>query len=343
MRPQRHQETTTMKTRPNFARRRLAAASAVSMVALAVALPAFAQDAWPTKPITLIVPFPPGGATDTQFRALGNAAAKVLKQTVVVMNQPGAAGTMAPGNMARSAAPDGYTLAVIASSVYRVPHIQPVSYDVTKDFTYIAGVSEFIFGPVVAASSPFKTAQDLVAAAKAKPGQLNVGSISNGSSGHVALFRWGKLAGFQPNFVPYKGGADVVQAVLGGQLDAMSESSWGPMVQQGKLRALAVYSEKRNPQFPQVPTLKELGWDVVVRSVVGIAGPKGMDPKVVATLQDAFRTAMNDADFKKTLELSGQAAGYMSSAEYTRFVKEQFQVEKHNVEELKAAGVSLNQ
>jgi len=260
-----------------------------------------------------------------------------------VMNQPGAAGTMAPANMARTGAPDGYTISAVASSLYRVPHIQTVTYDVTKDFTYIAGISEYVFGVTVAADSPYKTVQDLVAAAKAKPGQVNVGSISNGSSGHVALLRWGKLAGFQPNFIPYKGAAEVIQAVMGSQIDAMSEAGWGAMVQQGKLRPLAVYSEKRNPQFPNTPTMKELGWDVTVRSVIGIAAPKGMDPKVVQVLQDAFHKAMDDPDFKKTLELSAQLPTYMNSAEYTRFVGEQFEVERRNVQELKAAGVNLAQ
>ena len=202
------------------------AATASTLAGLAAVSAAHAQQPYPSKPITLIVPFPPGGATDTQFRALSNAAAKDLKQTIVVVNQPGAAGTMAPGNMARSAAPDGYTLAVIASSVYRVPHVQTVSYDVNKDFSYIAGISEFTFGVVVANDSPFKTAKDLVAAAKAKPKDLAVGSISNGSSGHIALLRWEKMAGFQTDSIPYKGGAEVAQAVMGGQLAAMSESSW---------------------------------------------------------------------------------------------------------------------
>ena len=318
----------------------LASTACAGVFALA-STPAQAQTPFPGKPITLIVPFPPGGATDTQFRALGNAVAKDLKQPVVVVNQPGAAGTIAPANMARSAAPDGYTLAVIASSVYRVPHVQKVNYDVNKDFTFVTAISEFTFGVVVAADSPYKTVQDLVAAAKAKPGAISVGSISNGSSGHIALLRWASKAGFEPNFIPYKGGAEVIQAVLGGQLAAMSESSWGPFVQQGKLRALAIYANKRSSQFPNVPTLKEAGWDVTTDSIVGIAGPKGMDPAVVRTLQEAFHRATGDEQFQKTLALSGQSVGYMDSPVYTRFVAEQFQAEKRNIDALKAAGVPL--
>jgi len=185
--------------------------------------------------------------------------------------------------------------------------------------------------------------QDLVAAAKAKPGQINVGAISNGSSGHAALLRWSKLAGFQANAIPYKGGADAIQALLGGHIDAMSESGWATMAEQGKVRPLAIYSDKRNPYLPNVPTMKELGWDVVVHSVFGIAGPKGMDPKVVQTLQESIRKAMDDPDFKKTLQLSSQPTTYMDSAEYTRFVAAQFEVEKRIVQELKAAGVNLSQ
>jgi tripartite-type tricarboxylate transporter receptor subunit TctC/alkylation response protein AidB-like acyl-CoA dehydrogenase len=322
--------------------RRLALGAAMAALSLAT-LPVGAQTAYPSKPITLIVPFPAGGPTDIQLRALGNAMSKQLKQPVVVMNQPGAAGTMAPGNMARTAAPDGYTISAIASSLYRLPHIQSVPYDTLKDFTYIAAVSEYVFGVAVAADSPYKTAQDLVAAAKAKPGQLNVGAISNGSSGHAALLRWGKAAGFQANAIPYKGGADAIQALLGGHIDALSESGWATMAQQGKVRPLAIYSEKRNPYFANVPTMKELGWDVVVHSVFGIAGPKGMDPKIVQTLQDSIHKATEDPDFKKTLELSSQPTTYMSSSDYTRFVATQFEAEKRIVQELKAAGVNLSQ
>jgi tripartite-type tricarboxylate transporter receptor subunit TctC len=177
--------------------RRACGATAMAVMACA----AHAQT-YPSKPVTLIVPFPPGGASDTQFRALATAASKDLKQPFVVVNQPGVAGTMAPANMARSAAPDGYTISVISSSLFRVPHVQKVNYDATKDFTYIAGISKFIYGLVVATDSPYKTAQDLVAAAKAKPGEINVGAISTGSSGHIALMRWARAADFQPNYVP---------------------------------------------------------------------------------------------------------------------------------------------
>ena len=302
-----------------------------------------AQAISPSGPVKLVVPFPAGGATDAQFRALAQAAARELKQPIIVTNQPGAAGTLAPAAIARTAAADGNTLVVIASSVYRVPHLQPVTYDVNKDFTYISSISEFVFGMVVPADSPLKSAQDFVAAAKASPGRMAVGSISNGSSGHMSLMRWAKMGGFEPNFIPYKGGADAMQALLGSHVNALSESSWGPMVQQGKVRALAIYSNERNKQFPNVPTLKELGWNVVTQSVVGIAGPKGMDPKLVQTLQQAFEQATRDPAFLKTLEMSGQSVKFMDHDAYTRFIAEQFAAEKRAIDELKAAGVSLTQ
>lgn len=323
-------------------RRRTAISALLAAIAAGFAPLCFAQSAFPTKAINLVIPFPPGGATDSQFRALAQAASVELKQPIVVTNQPGAAGTLAPASVARTAAPDGYTLVVVASSLYRVPHLQPVSYDVSRDFTYIAGITEFVFGVVVPTGSPFKTAQDLVDAAKAAPGRVAVGSISNGSSGHVALLRWGRIAGFEANFIPYKGGADAMQAVLGGHVAALSESSWGPMVQQGRLRALAIYSSQRNAQFPDVPTMKELGWDVTTRSVVGIAGPKGMDPKIVQALQTAFQHATGDAAFLRALETGGQRVNFMDSAVYTRFINEEFASEKRLIGELKAAGVVLN-
>lgn len=321
--------------------RRAALVAATLLLALS-SWTAAAQETFPNKPITLIVPFPAGGITDVQYRAIANAMSKHVKQPVIVLNQPGAAGTLGPANMARSKAPDGYTISAIAASLYRLPHIQTVSYDVAKDFTYIFGASEYLFGVAVSAESPYKTARDMVTAAKAKPGQISVGAVSNGSSGHLALMRWSKLAGFEPNFIPYKGGSEINQAILGGHLDAMSESGWGPMVQQGKMRVLAVYGEKRSPQFPNVPTMKELGWDVTVRSVSGVVGPKGMEPRVVQTLQEAFRAAMDDPEVKRTLESTGQNPVNMDSAEYTRFVSTQFETEKRILDEMKAAGVKLN-
>lgn len=335
---------TTRSSCPSLLTRRALLACAAGAVC-ALSMPAAqAQTAsFPTKPITLVVPFPPGGGTDAMFRALAQAASRELKQPIIVANQPGAAGTMAPAAVARSAAPDGHTLVVIASSVYRVPHLQSVSYDVNKDFTYIAGVSEFVFGVAVAADSPFKTVQDLVAAAKSAPGSMAVGSISNGSSGHIALMRWARLAGFQPNFIPFKGGSEVIQALLGGHVQALSESSWGPLAKQGKLRPLAIYADSRIKQFPNVPTMKELGWPVVTKSVVGIAGPKGMDAGTVQILQEAFRRSVTDPAFLKTLETAGQDVNFLDHGAYTRFVKAQFVAEKQAIDELRAAGIPLTQ
>jgi tripartite-type tricarboxylate transporter receptor subunit TctC len=317
----------------------LRSAAGVTAMAL-LACTAHAQS-YPSKPVTLIVPFPPGGASDTQFRALATAAGKDLKQAFVVVNQPGVAGTMAPATMARSAAPDGYTISVVFSSLFRLPHVQKVNYDPTQDFTYIAGISKFIYGLVVAADSPYKTAVDLTAAAKAKPGQLNFGAISIGSSGHTALMRWARAADFKPNFVPYKGSAEVMQAVLGHHVEAMTEASWGPLVQQGRVHALMVFEEQRIKQFSEVPTAKELGWNVIANAVVGLAGPKGMDPAIVKTLQDAFHKATSDPAFLKTLEVAGQSVAYLDSAEFTKLANDLYRQEKRNIDDLKAAGVSL--
>jgi tripartite-type tricarboxylate transporter receptor subunit TctC len=160
---------------------------------------------------------------------------------------------------------------------------------------------------VVAADSPYQTAQDLAAAAKGRPGQLSIGAISNGSSEHIALTRWARLAEFEPNF-----------------------------------RALAVFEDQRVKQFPNVPTLKELGWNVTTNSVVGLGGPKGMDPRVVKTLQAAFHRATQDPEFLKALAVAGQSVTYMDSASFTKLAEELFQQERRVIEELKAAGVPLS-
>jgi tripartite-type tricarboxylate transporter receptor subunit TctC len=313
---------------------------AAAAAAVTAAPPVLAQT-YPSKPVTLIVPFPAGGASDVQFRALAQALSKDLKQPFVVVNQPGVSGTLAPSTMARTAAADGYTISAVTPALVRMPHVQKVSYDPLKDFTYIAGISKFIYGIAVAADSPYKTAQDVVAAAMAKPGKLNIGAISNGSTGHVMQVQWARAAGFEANYVPYKGSAEVVQAVLGHHLDVMTEASWGPLVQQGKLRVLALAEEQRLKQFPNVPTLKELGWNVVATPFMGVAGPKGMDPKIVQTLQDAFQRATADPDFLKALEVAGQSVDYRDSAGFVKLTTEAYNAEKRNVDDLKAAGVDL--
>jgi len=299
-----------------------------------VAAPAYAQS-YPSKPITLIVPFPAGGATDVQARALAQAAAQELKQQIVIVNQPGVAGTLAPATMARQAAPDGYTLAITPGTVWRQPHLQKVTYDALRDFTYIANVTSYTHGVVVRQDAPWKDLKSLLDHAKANPGKVTYGTVGKGSTSHIAMERLAKAAGVDFNFVPFKGAAEVYTALIGGHIDVSAEAGFAATVDGGKGRLLATFTDVRLKNRAAVPTVKELGYDVVMAGSYGIAGPKGMDPKVVQLLQDAFHKATSDPAFEKLLLQQDQPNAYMDSKAYTAFAAQSFADEKRFISELK--------
>jgi tripartite-type tricarboxylate transporter receptor subunit TctC len=298
------------------------------------ALPARASGAWPAKPINLVVPFPPGGPTDTQLRALATALGKDLGQPVVVMNQPGAGGTLAPSQMARSAAADGYTLAMITPAVFRLPHLQKVNYDVLHDFTYVAGLTSYVYAMSVPMDSRFKSLAEAVAFAKANPGQLSVAVVGSGTLGHIATHRLQKLAGIQLNHVPFKGGADAVTALLGGHVDVMLEAGWGAMANGGKLRLLAVAEEQRLPKWPQVPTFKEAGYDIVVRSTIGLAGPRNLPEPIVARLEQALKKATQDAAYARALDTESMPNRFEGSQAYRQYALAQYASDRLSMREL---------
>ncbi len=290
---------------------------------------------YPTRPITLILPFPAGGATDAQMRAMALALTKHLGQQVIVTNQPGLAGTLAPAQMARSQAPDGYTVSIVPATLLRLPHLQKVSFDPTTDFSYIINLTGYTNGIVVRSDARWKTLQELLDDAKARPGQINYSSTGIGSGGHVAFERLARDAGdLKLNFVPFKGMAEQTTALIGGHVDVISDPGWGSVVDSGKARVLAVLSPQRLARRPEIPTLKELGHDIAVYSPVGVAGPRGLPPEVVRTLHDAFRQAMSDPDYQRMLALNDQGDMYMDSAEYARYAVEQTAREKVQLEQL---------
>jgi tripartite-type tricarboxylate transporter receptor subunit TctC len=295
--------------------------------AACLASAAFAQG-YPTKPITLIVPFPAGGATDVQARALAQAASTELKGQIVVLNQPGVSGTLGPATMARQAAADGYTIAITPGTVLRQPHLQKVTYDPLKDFSYIINVTAYTHGIAVGKDAPWKDLKELLAYAKANPGKVSYGTVGRGSTAHIAMERLGKAAGVQFNFVPFKGASEVFLSLSGGHLDVSAEAGFGVTVDSGKARLLAVFNDKRLKHRPDVPTVKDAGYDVVMNGSYGIAGPKGMDPKIVQALHDAFKKAMNDPGFIRTLEQNDQVTTYMDSKAYTAWAAKTFADEK---------------
>ncbi len=293
----------------------LAAASA------SLAMPGIlrAQSDFPNQPIRLIVPWPPGGSTDIAMRAIGDVVARVLGKPVVTDNKPGAGGSMGATYLTTQARPDGYTLSQIPMSALRMPYMNnSATYNPLTDFTWISQLTGYTFGVAVRADSPFKTFQELLDWAKEHPGELIYGTSGVGTSIHLTMERIAADRGLELLHVPFRGVAEDMVALLSGSIMCSADSSaWAPMVLDGKMRLLCVWTPERIAQFPDVPTLRECGIDLVVTSPFGVAGPKGMDPAVVAKLDGAFATAIRDPMIIDVLKRIDQFPDYLNSADYT--------------------------
>ena len=315
----------------------LASTGAATLAAvLALASPtALAQAAYPSRAINLIVPWPPGGSTDRHLRALAELASKHLGQTIVILNQPGGGGTTGPGNMGLSAKPDGYTIAQFPMGMLRIPHMQKTAWNPTADFTPIIGVTGYTFGLVVKADSPYKTFNDYIAAARKQPGKIDYGSTGIGTSPHLLIEEVADVAKVELNHIPFKGNADNMQAVMGGHVMAASDATgWDKFVDGGQMRLLVTFGDARTKSWPNVPTAKELGYNVVGNSPYGLVGPKGMDPAVVKTLHDAFKKAMDEPQHQAVLDQLNQPTWYKNTADYSAWIKDNFRKEKALIERL---------
>jgi tripartite-type tricarboxylate transporter receptor subunit TctC len=301
-----------------------------ALASLAMLVAAFAASApeFPVKPITLIVPWPAGGPTDVGVRAMAEIAAKHLGQPIIVENKAGGTGTVGPATMAATAKPDGYTIAQMPITVYRLPMMQNTTWT-ADDFTYIVHLTGYTFAAMAHVDTPFKTWQDVLDYAKKNPGKITYATSGAGSSLHLGMEMMAEKSGVKFTHVPFKGAAEVNAAVAGGHtMMAAGGLSIKPMVDAGKVRLLNVWTEKRLKSVPDLPTLKELGYPWVFDSPWGIAGPKGMDPKVVAKIHDAFKKAIEDEGVVATLERYEMVPNYKNSADYKAAVAEQIKIEE---------------
>lgn len=290
---------------------------------------------FPSAPVVLIVPWPAGGTTDIGMRALANATEKHLKQKIVIENRPGAAGVLGPQQVAQNSAPDGYTLVQIPITVFRYPFMRKTTLDPEKDFTYVIGISGYTFGVVVRNDAPWKTFQEFLAYAKANPGKINYGTPGAGTTLHITMEQIAKKQGIKWTHVPFKGTSETTGALLGGHIDAVADASgWGPLVNSGQLRLLVIWNAARSKNYPSVPTLRETGVDLVSNSPFGIAGPKGMDPKVVKILHDAFKKGAEEPSYIESMIKLDQEAAYMGSDAYRRYAIETLAEQKTLIEDL---------
>jgi tripartite-type tricarboxylate transporter receptor subunit TctC len=327
-----------LRSTPLSASRRTVLGAAAGVAALAALRPARAQATqatFPSRPITLICPWPAGGSTDRHMRGLAEIAGKYLGQPVIIDNKPGGGGTTGPANMALTAKPDGYTISQYPMGMLRVPHMQKMQWDPLKDFTFLLGVSGYTFGLTVRADSPYKTFNEYIEAARKSPGAINYGSTGIGSSPHLLMEELAINAKVTLNHIPFKGNADLQQALLGGHVMAQSDASgWGKLVDDGQMRLLVTFGEKRTKRWPTVPIAQELGYGVVSTSPYGLAAPKGMDPAVAKTLHDAFKKAIEDPKHLELLEQLDQDAWYRSGDDYAKWARDTYAKDKLLIERL---------
>jgi len=279
--------------------------------------------AWPNKPVTFLVPFPPGGSTDTVARAVGASLQGQLGQTFVVENKPGATGTLGAAQLKRSP-PDGYTFMVTSLGPLVVaPHLlKSVSYDAMKDFDPLTVLVQAPNVLVVPAASPHKTVADVIAALKANPGKMSFASSGNGSSDHLTVELFWLQTATSGLHIPYKGGAPAISDLLGGQVDASFQNVNAvlPHINAGKLKALAVTGDKRSAVLPQVPTLIEAGIQGVdVYSWQALVAPEGVPADVRTKLNAAVHAALQDPKVKQQFTSVGLEVVGNSAEEFAAF------------------------
>ena len=301
---------------------------------LATPLVARADD-YPSRPISFICPWPAGGTADQSMRAICQVAARVLKQPIAVDNRAGAAGMIGAQAIA-SAKPDGYTFGQIPISVTRFSQLGTLKADPRRDFTYLARTSGQTFGIAVPAASRFKSLKEMVDAARANPGKLTYAHSGVGGATHVGMEEFAQAAGISLIAVADKGGAPAMQDTLAGQVDMLADSSaWAPHVEAGKLRLLATWGEERLPRFKDTPTLKELGYKVVVDAPNGIGAPRGLPPEVEKKLREALRAAVLSDEFKAVAARIDAPVMYLDGPDYQKYALTVYDRETQLIERLK--------
>lgn len=306
--------------------------AAAAVVLLSTGAHAFA-DSYPDRPIKMIVPWAAGGDTDVIYRSFAPLLQKHIGQPVVVANVKGASGTVGEREAA-GATPDGYTLFAPHDYVHSVYYagLTDIRYD--KAFDPICLVSSTPSVVTAGAKTPFKTFKDMVTFAKAHPGTVSVGA-SLGSTSQFSMALMAKAAGIKLKYVPYDGTAPRMNALLGGHIDlADSNLTQKAKVDAGLLRFLAIMSDKRDPGLPNVPTLKELGYDVDYAVNRGIMVPKGTPAAVEATLEKACAAAVKEPEFAKAMRLQGTEAHYLDAKDYAAFLKKDDALNKELTQEL---------
>lgn len=315
-----------MPSRFSARRRRVLAALGAPLAASVLGRQARAAD-FPSRPIILLCPFGAGGTVDQYMRALSMAATPVFGQNILVENKPGAGGTLSAAVVAR-ARPDGYTLAMTTGSTFRAPWLEPqIGFSPLTDFSYIIGMTSLEFCAVVRADSPFKTFADFMRAGQQRPGQVQYAAGDPTTLVPVSMVDIEARYGAKFQHIPFKSGSDMVTAVMGGHVEVVIDSvgTYVPQIKSGKLRLLAALGESRFAAWPQVPTAREQGFEVVLSAPMGLVGPKGMAPDIVASLHQGFKRAMQAPAVAQVLAVLNQPAWYRDPQDFAAYAREAYE------------------
>lgn len=307
-------------------------------ICLLLAGTAFSADVFPSKPINLYVGWGAGSGTDISQRAIATEASKILKQPIIVSNVTGGGGTLVLGKL-KGEKPDGYSLANTSTgSVGRVPHLQPVPFnaqDPLKDFIPIMSYSHYLYGLVVRSDSPWKTFEDFIAYAKANPGKIRYSTSGVGTGQHLSMEFIAKKENIKWAHVPFSTSPQAVAALLGGHVEALSQTpEWKEHVDAGKLRVLACWNDKRMPFYPNVPTMREKGYDFAVQAIIAIWAPAHTPQDVIDKLGKTFRQAADTPELKKLLNSLAYPLEIKDGAELTAIVKKDHEVNGRILKEL---------
>jgi tripartite-type tricarboxylate transporter receptor subunit TctC len=310
--------------------------AALALMAVSV----IGQDKYPSKPVTWVVGFGPGGVVGVTATGLAHAVEKILKQPIVMVYKPGA-GTSIQLQFVKNSLPDGYTIGIFSPGGLINSHLRETPYEFFGDFDHLAQYGTYLFGIAVHPDSPFKTLNELVEYAKKNPGKLNYGAFSPGAPGTLLAESFAFLNGFKWTLISYDGDANVGASLLGKHVDVAvcTYNCWGPFTKAGKLRLLGVFYDQRWKDFPNVPTVKELGYKYSGGfGLIGLLGPKGLPENVKETLRAALREAMKDPEFLALMERSAVPVTYREGNEWVKYLEE---FDKEMVTLMKQIGYKL--
>lgn len=294
----------------------------LASIGLTAALTPAAANEFPSQPIQLVVGYGAGGGTDMCFRALARTAGKELGQPVVIENKPGAGSSLSIGYIARQK-PDGYNVAALSTgAVLNQFLVSGIDYNVMEDLTPIAMVAQYQVGLLVRADSPLTSLKDIIQKAKAQPDAMAFSTAGVGTPQHLTMVKLGEEVGAKWTHVPYKSGIEASMALMRGDVEVMAQTAeWVAFVRDGRLRLLNVFTEDRMEGFDQAPTLLEEGYELVAPSILGLVGPKGMDPEIVTKIDNAFKVAIDTDEFRQCTDQFGLKTDYKDAEAFSKYIQ----------------------